>query len=290
MTMRAALVWGLLGSACGGGGGSTPPADANPGADGDPSVDGAPSEEAERFCAAVSACFEGVAQCFADLPTYPSDFVACAAGASTCVEVYACTATTITEDSSCSEACQSDTLVTCQGTQRFEIDCADTFEGGPHCVVGNYGPVCAARLCSAEETGCAGNVLETCDVAEGVVYGFDCAQFGWTCTEAGGTPRCTDGTTTACSGADRCDGTRLVQCREGYERAFDCADVADGMGCFAGACGYGSECDPAQARGQESCNGTVMTYCKAGKIDTLDCAAYGYTECTENSSDGGACN
>jgi hypothetical protein len=290
MTRAACLL--LLTAACAGNSPSSSSPD-GPGGGGDGPPANGPSAQAERFCAAVSACFGGVAECFLQLARYPDDFVGCASSAPDCIGVYACADTTVTEDPGCAESCQGNQAVTCQGTTRLEIDCAATFELGPACIEGAFGPVCAARACSADERGCAGNVLEICDVSEGVVKGFDCALHGWTCSETPA-PRCSDGTAVACEGdVTRCDGNDLVECEGGFERQYDCAGVSAGMGCHTvggvAFCGWGDDCDPTDAQGRETCAGTVMTYCAGGVLDTLDCAAYGHDTCREDAASGGSC-
>lgn len=258
-------------------------------------------DDAVRACIFLGACAgDGVADCFNDvLPALGVEAIACVVEAETdCEAVRACLGILAVEvDPDCAAGCEGDRLIDCQDTVRSEIDCGAYYElPGQTCVAGNVGPECGAGTCDQEGSSCDGDVGLVCDVDRGVLERNDCARFGWTCVEEAGTARCSDGSRVTCGGGDpaRCEGGSLVRCSSGYELALDCDLVVEGRSCYQAGdgpafCGFGDECDPLAAKGQETCEGSIITFCAGGAIESADCADFGFTGCME-SIGGGHCS
>ena len=296
------LVAVLIAAGCGDSSGTRP--DAGASSDGGAPVDSGAGQvtqdDAVSACIFLGACVgDGVADCFSDiLPALGAEAVACVIEAQTdCEAVRACLGILALEvDPDCAPGCDGDRLIDCQDGVRSELDCSTYFElPGQTCILGNFGPECGGGTCDQEGSSCDSDVGLVCDVDRGVLERHDCTRFGWTCVDEAGMARCSDGTEVACADGDapRCEGASLVRCSGGYELALDCDLVVDGRSCYQvgdspAFCGFGDECDPLTAKGQETCDGSVITFCAGGAVQSADCAELGFTSCME-SIGGGSC-
>ena len=104
--------------------------------------------------------------------------------------------------------------------------------------------------------------LTTCDADAGA-----CVGAGAACTED----------------VDRCDGTRIQQCRGGRLHSTDCSFLSPGTTCRSvgghAFCGTAAECDPSTSPPGGTCEGTSLVLCVGGAITRVDCLSAGFLGC-----------
>lgn len=213
-----------------------------------------------------------------------------------CAAVERCVGVSFDFMGPCEPNCDGSVLEQCDDAARFRIDCA------------RFG-----RTCDAEEGDCVDDAAPTCEVSapamclDGVPTGcsdgrvregFDCAEFGLTCSDS------------ICIGEGMCDSDRtasyglsysgivctdeeeLSACVHGGRHAIRCADIAPGFACQTQGgvafCGLAGECDPFAQ--DAVCDGTSLVFCNAGRTETVDCTGLGFTGCSEGGRDGAYCS
>lgn len=300
--MRSILL-SLLLVACGGGDKPATPNDAA----GDAALDASPdakatTEEALRACVVLGSLdHQGPSECFDDyIAILNRTEIRCLAAAGADSVAAAACIGLVPTTVPCTKACAGDVVQCGYATAagRFDLQCGKFFASrGSSCLIGNDGAQCGAGTCTTASRTCDGDKLLECNPATGVLDALDCARLGWTCSTDGGIARCVDTTTTACDPtafADRCDGTRRIDCLDNVEVGVDCARHVDGMSCLTrdsdAECGIdGPACGVADRRA-ETCNGTTITFCAGGGFHAVDCAALGFTQCMPgDGSTGGRC-
>lgn len=213
-----------------------------------------------------------------------------------CAAVERCVGVSFDRMGPCETTCDGSVLEQCDDASRFRIDCA------------RFG-----QTCDAEEGDCVDDAAPTCEMnasamcLDGVPTGcsdhrvregFDCAEYGLTCTGS------------ICIGEGTCDTDRtgtyglsytgivcsseeeLSACVHGGRHAIRCADIAPGFACQTQSgtafCGLADECDPF---GEDAtCDGTNVVFCNAGRTETVDCTGLGFTGCSEGGRDGAYCS
>jgi hypothetical protein len=242
-------------------------------------------DELTNACVLFGSCIggDGVNDCFTDIvPALPPSAMRCIiAAGNDCVASRACLGFTFSMVTSCTERCDGNTIVECEGsTIEFRGDCDSPLSTGPTCFIGNFGrPECGVSTCTVESRTCAGSVAQECDVDTGILGELDCGErnlecANGVCTSPGGGGACTDGTPTHCTGA------AIESCSNGTTELFDCPSLISGSTCIAGIepfCGYGTACVP--TKGAETCTGNTLNFCAAGVVGSVDCTSLGFTQC-----------
>jgi len=127
---------------------------------------------------------------------------------------------------------------------------------------------------------CFNGRLQRC-VGGAYVHTLDCDTSLTTCDA---TANACVGGGAACTGdVDRCDGTRIQQCRGGRLHSNDCSFLVPGSTCRTvgghSFCGTGSECDPASSPAGGTCEGNVLRLCVGGVIQSINCVTAGFVGC-----------
>lgn len=267
-----AVVLAACGGSGGGGGGGGPPLT---------------QDELVTGCVLFGSCIggDGINDCFSDIaPGVPADAWRCMiAAGSDCTASRACLGLSFATVATCTERCDGDTSVQCDGNAEVRIACGSPFTAGPHCQLDNLGrAACGGGACTDPTRACDGTVAQSCDTDAGLLEVVDCADLSLecangTCTSPGGGGTCVDGTPSQCSGTaiERCDG--------GTTSLLDCPARFVGSTCIAATatsdtyCGYDTACVP--EKGTESCTGNTVTFCAAGVPGNVDCTSLGFTQC-----------
>ena len=273
--MRGIVIAVLL-AACGGSG-------SGGGGGGEPLT----QDELVTGCVLFGSCIggDGINDCFTDVaPIVPVDAWRCMiAAGSDCTASRACFGFSVATVTSCTERCDGDTTVQCDGNVELRTTCGSPFAPGPHCSLTNFGqPECNGGTCTDPSHACDGTVAQLCDTDTGTLEVADCADFALdcvngACTAPGGGGTCVDGTPSACS------GTAIQRCESGTTALFDCPSRVIGSTCIAGTatsdtyCGYDTACVP--EKGTETCTGTTVNFCAAGVAGNVDCTSLGFTQC-----------
>lgn len=248
----------------------------------DPSVAPHDLEKLVRACAILSGCQgEEVRQCVGTLRAQATAAqVDCvlAATLSNCTAANACVGLRRSTDPSCAAGClDADTVVSCAGTLRTEIECASSIESlGPACI-SRTRTACGTGECAADAITCNGHVMIRC--ASGVADEYDCARLGMECAQGRG---CVGVAAGPCTAEPRCDGNVIVDCEAGLERRIDCTEQIPGSTCGVVVnniigCVLGEQCNAIQT--PDSCVGTTLQSCVAGAPKSVDCTSIGGTSC-----------
>lgn len=216
----------------------------------------------------------------------------------TCDDAVAASGVTIEASTeACGQACEGDTVVVCDGTHKYTVDCNRAF--GVGCKDGDCDTNPNGEACdnSTFEESCVDGRPLVC--TDETVQGLPCADYGLDCAVVD--PIGVDfpsafcvGTGAACeveraSGLehnylwnpiDCADATHLRMCVTGQEHTADCAQVAPDFGCHASGgvsfCGKASECNP---NDDAFCEGDAVVVCDAGKRTKIDCTKLGFSTC-----------
>lgn len=235
-----------------------------------------------RACAILSGCQgDEVPECVFDLMyrgTAAQVDCVLAATLSDCTSANACVGLMRSTDPNCTAGClDADTLVSCAGSLRTEIECASSIESlGPSCIGGTQS-ACGIGACSSDTITCNGTVASRC--ISGVANEYDCARFGMECAQDRG---CVGAAVGPCVAAPGCDGNFIVECDAGVERRTDCSAQLPGGTCgvvvnHIVGCVLGQQCDALQT--VDSCIGTTLQSCVAGTPMSVDCTSVGGTSC-----------
>jgi len=274
--MRGIVIAVLLGACSGGGKG---------GGGGGPALT---QDELTQGCVLFGACIggDGINDCFTDVaPLLSANVWRCIiAAGSDCTASRACIGFAFEVVSVCTERCDGNTVVECDGNAEFRGDCSGPLGTGSTCFIDNFGrPACGVATCTAESHTCDGTVAQECDADAGLLGEIDCADrnlecANGVCTSPGGGAACTAGTATHCSGA------AVESCSNSVAALYDCPTHITGSTCvaittpFADAyCGFGTACVP--DKGTETCTGNTINFCAAGVPGSVDCTSLGFTQC-----------
>lgn len=127
---------------------------------------------------------------------------------------------------------------------------------------------------------CYNGRLQRC-VGGAYVHALDCDTTLTTCDVAANT--CVGVGATCTGDVDRCDGTRIQQCRGGRLHSNDCAFLVAGSSCRTvgghSFCGTAAECDPATSPPGGACEGNTLVLCVGGARERVNCTSAGFTGC-----------
>jgi hypothetical protein len=238
-----------------------------------------------------------------------SSELACAAAATDCASLNACSGQKPADASACATSttphCEGNLLVSCGANPPTATDCTVS---GMTCIQGSVTAQCAMGACDSASTKpscdgdtlvrCEGGVLQSEFCSSGLITSTTCSgsgttnncstHVGETCGVVGGQAQCV-GSGPACdepSFTNRCDGSVMVTCTGGKIGQFDCTKLGPQVTCrlasdgSAQCAGAGTQCDSTTP---ETCQNGVITYCMWGTVTTLDCKRYGLSGCATQS-------
>ncbi len=127
---------------------------------------------------------------------------------------------------------------------------------------------------------CYNGRLQRC-VGGAFVHTLDCDTSLTTCDAT--SSECV-GLGGACTGdVDRCDGTRIQQCRGGHLHSNDCGFLVPGSTCQTvgghSFCGSATMCDPTTSPPGGTCEGNTLVLCVGGALARVDCVSAGFLAC-----------
>ena len=174
-------------------------------------------------------------------------------------------------------SCRDDALVWCGGGREMVRDCGSW---GAVCRLEDGDGTCAYDSAPLER--CTGSVATRHEErgSDGDIFWVVwCNALGMSCVDG----NCVDPGQVMCTEA-RCEGTKMVQCRNGMEMTFDCAEGGSSSTCWDddGQLRCGRAPADALCQGESCrCDGSVAECCRWGVPVRWDCADFGAT-CQED--------